>query len=185
MLGAVGASGAYVLAEKILTNQLASSPPLLNSSTLGNSPITETVTVTTTVNSAGNSTAAGGGSSSTKSSSSSAGQSSSASSPPSGYILLAPLSAVAGKTYAYFNHPSGGSSILVNYSGSWKAFSAVCPHAGCTIDYTSSELYCPCHNAYFSATNGGVLSGPPPSGLVEYGVQIVNNNIYVSSSRIN
>ncbi len=176
-MGAVGASGVYVLAQKILSNQ-SSNPTLPNLQTLISNATTQekTVTVTTTV---GSSNGGGTGKSSSTSTTSS-GQSA-----PSGYVLLAPLSAISGKTYAYFNHPTCGSAILVNYNGSLKAFSAVCPHAGCTVDYTSSELYCPCHGAYFSAVNGGVLSGPPPSGLVEYGVQVVNNNIYVSSARIN
>jgi Rieske Fe-S protein len=178
-MGAVGTSGVYVLAQKILGNQ-GSSPTLLNSTSLNPGPATETVTVTTTVEAPSGGSSSAQGSATNVTATTSSGQS-----PPSGYILLAPLSAVTGKTYAYFTHPTGGSSILVNYSGTWKAFSAVCPHAGCTIDYTSSELYCPCHNAYFSTVNGGVLSGPPPTGLIEYGVQIINNNIYVSSSRVN
>jgi hypothetical protein len=43
---------------------------------------------------------------------------------PNGYILVAALSALAGKTSAYFKHPSRGLSILVNVAGQWNAFSA-------------------------------------------------------------
>jgi Rieske Fe-S protein len=106
-------------------------------------------------------------------------------SPPQGYVLIAPQSQLSGKTYAYFNHPSGGSSILVNVSGQWKAFSAVCTHRPCTVDYTGSGLYCPCHGGSFSTANGAVTGGPPPSPLAEYGVQLLSGNVYVSSSRIN
>lgn len=104
---------------------------------------------------------------------------------PSGYILLAPLSAVNGKSFAYFNHPSYGSSILIDYNGTWKAFSAICTHAGCTVNFTSSSLYCPCHAGYFSPTNGSVTGGPPPKPLPEYSVIVVNNNLYVSDYVIN
>ncbi len=88
----------------------------------------------------------------------------SAQQPPSGYIYLAAVSAVTGSS-AYFGHPSGGPCILVDYNGTWRAFSAICTHAGCTCNFTGSSLYCPCHGASFSATNGGVNSGPTNTPL--------------------
>lgn len=182
-MGAVGGSGVYVLAQKVLSAP-AHAPTLLNAQSPGtsssNTAATETVTVTVTDNK-GSQTGGGSGNNSSQTSTTT----NSNQAPPSGYILLAPLSAVSGKTYAYFNHPTFGSSILVNYSGTWKAFSAVCTHAGCTVNYTSSELYCPCHRGYFSAVNGSVLGGPPPRPLPEYDIQIVNGNIYVGTSVIN
>ena len=48
---------------------------------------------------------------------------------PPGYVLIGPASGLAGKSYAYFSHPSHGVSILVNLNGTWMAFSAVCTHA--------------------------------------------------------
>jgi Rieske Fe-S protein len=103
----------------------------------------------------------------------------------SGYIFVTDLSALSGKTSAYFNHPTFGSSILLNYGGSWKAFSSVCTHAGCTVNFNGSQIVCPCHNGYFSAQNGSVTGGPPPSRLPEYGVQIVGTSLYVGNSVIN
>ena len=179
IMGATGASGVYALAQKILGTQ--ASAPVLNTqpspSTTNSAPPTTTDTVTTTGGSAG----LGTGNNSTSTSTTTTASPS----PPAGYILLAPLSAVSGKTYAYFNHPTFGSSILVNYSGTWKAFSAVCTHAGCTVNYTSSELYCPCHGGYFSAANGSVLGGPLPRPIPEYDIKIVNGNIYVGNAVIN
>lgn len=181
VMAVAGAGGTYALAQKILS--APANTPLLNGqsptsiSTISAAPDTVTVTVTTTESSAGS----GSGNNSTSSSTTTNANSS----PPAGYILLASLSAVAGKSYAYFNHPKFGTSILVNYNGAWKAFSAICTHAGCTVDYSSSELICPCHNGYFSAVNGGVLGGPPPRPLPEYGIQVANGNIYVGNSLIN
>ncbi len=179
VMGATGASGVYALAQKILSTQANAPLPntQLSPSTSNSAPPTTTDTVTTTGGSAG----LGTGNNSTSTSSTT----NASPSPPAGYILLAPLSAVSGKTYAYFNHPTFGSSILVNYNGAWKAFSAVCTHAGCTVNYTSSELYCPCHRGYFSAANGSVLGGPPPRPIPEYDIQIVKGNIYVGNAVIN
>jgi Rieske Fe-S protein len=101
-------------------------------------------------------------------------------SPPAGYLLLAPLSSLAGKSYVYFQHPSGGNSILVNFTGAWKAFSATCTHATCTLDYQGSTIYCPCHGGEFNPRNGSVTRGPPPRALPEYSVLTQNGNVYVS-----
>lgn len=104
---------------------------------------------------------------------------------PSGYIFVTPMSSLSGMSQAYFNHPKYGSSILLNYGGTWRAFSAVCTHAGCTVNFTGSSIFCPCHSGSFSPSNGAVTGGPPPSRLAEYGVQVTNNNLYVSDFVIN
>ena len=114
-----------------------------------------------------------------------AGSGSQQSTTPAGYLYVAPLTALAGKTYAYFSHPTYGSSILVDFGGQWRAFSAVCTHAGCTVDFTGSSIYCPCHGGSFSPSNGSVLGGPPPSPLPEYGVTIQAGTLYVSQATIN
>ncbi len=104
---------------------------------------------------------------------------------PSGYVLITQLSALGSETSAYFTHPNFGSSIFVNVSGQWKAFSAICTHRVCTLDYVGSSIYCPCHGATFSPSNGSVTRGPAPTAIAEYGVQILNGNVYVSLNRIN
>ena len=93
--------------------------------------------------------------------------------------------ALSGKTSAYFTHPTHGSSILLSLNGQWKAFSAICTHRPCTLEFVSSELYCPCHGATFNATNGSVTRGPAQATLGEYGVIEQNGALYVSDSVIN
>ena len=104
---------------------------------------------------------------------------------PPGYVLVTGLAALAGKASAYFNHPSGGLSILLSLNGEWKAFEATCTHAPCTVNYDGSQINCPCHGGAFDATNGSVISGPPPSRLPEYGVFIQGGNLYVSGGIVN
>jgi Rieske Fe-S protein len=104
---------------------------------------------------------------------------------PPGYVFVAAASALNGKSYAYFNHPNFGSSILVYYNGAWKAFSAICTHRVCDLQYQGSAIYCPCHGGTFSPSNGAVTGGPPPSAIAEYAVQIIGGNLYVGTSRIN
>lgn len=104
---------------------------------------------------------------------------------PAGYVLVAQLSALSGKTSAYFTHPTQGSSILLSLNGEWKAFSAICTHRPCTVEFLSSELYCPCHGATFNPANGSVTRGPAQTTLGEYGVIQQGGALYVSNSVIN
>lgn len=70
---------------------------------------------------------------------------------------------------ASFRDPrSGDPSIVIQpRAGNFVAFDAVCPHAGCTVEYDQSaaSLVCPCHGSQFSAATGAVESGPASTGL--------------------
>jgi Rieske Fe-S protein len=53
-------------------------------------------------------------------------------------------------------------------AGTFKAFSAVCTHEGCLVSSVADgTITCPCHMGQFSATDGSVQGGPPPSPLAE------------------
>ncbi len=73
--------------------------------------------------------------------------------------------------------------IVVRGRSGFKAFSATCTHLGCLVKWNGErkEFFCPCHAAVFDE-NGQVVSGPPPSPLVEYTVQEVADKVYVSAS---
>jgi cytochrome b6-f complex iron-sulfur subunit len=61
------------------------------------------------------------------------------------------------------------------------ALSAICTHAGCSMDYAAGQkvLDCPCHGSQF-ATDGSVLRGPAVRPLRVYNVTMVNHMITVS-----
>jgi len=40
-------------------------------------------------------------------------------------------------------------------------------------------IECPCHEGYFNAVDGSVISGPPPTPLEEILVTIVDGNILI------
>jgi len=103
-------------------------------------------------------------------------------SPPQGYINVGKLSDLGGTTSAYFIHPTYGNSILLSAGGVWKAFTATCTHQVCTVQYTGSEIYCPCHGGTFDPLTGSVTGGPPPRPLTQFAVLIQNGEIYVSST---
>jgi Rieske Fe-S protein len=73
-------------------------------------------------------------------------------------------------------------AILVNTAeGELRAFSAVCTHLTCTVNYESDTetLFCPCHNGRFDIA-GNVISGPPPRPLESFQVEVSGSDIYVS-----
>ncbi len=83
-----------------------------------------------------------------------------------------------GKPFKLGNTPG----ILVRMSdGSLKAFSAVCSHMKCVVEYKEEEklFLCPCHKGRYDLT-GKVLSGPPPKPLSELKTEVVRNQIVVS-----
>jgi thiosulfate dehydrogenase [quinone] large subunit len=68
-----------------------------------------------------------------------------------------------------FNNPSTGDPSLVIQprAGTFLAFDAVCPHAGCTVQYDNVDkvFVCPCHGSQFNANTGAVEQGPAATGL--------------------
>ncbi len=67
--------------------------------------------------------------------------------------------------------------------GELRAFSAVCTHLNCTVQYRPDlgHIWCACHNGHFDL-NGKNVAGPPPRPLDPYMVNVRGNQIVVSKS---
>ena len=83
-------------------------------------------------------------------------------------VAIGPARALPVGGVASFTDPGGGTPAYVVQprAGEFKAFSAVCPHAGCQVQYASGahEFVCPCHGARFDAT-GTLVQGPARRSL--------------------
>ncbi len=103
---------------------------------------------------------------------------------PGGAVKLGPGRQLPKGQAATYSDPADGSpDILIRESnGNLKAFSAVCTHAGCTVGYDGSQIYCPCHGAQYSAATGEVVGGPAPSGLAPKRVVEADGQIYAVPS---
>ena len=69
---------------------------------------------------------------------------------------------------------SGNPAFLVHLdNGDFVAYSAICTHQGCTVDYKDGNLACPCHGSVFDPANGAaVIAGPAPRPLPEIPVKV-------------
>ncbi len=64
--------------------------------------------------------------------------------------------------------------------GTFKAFSAICPHQGCTVDTVADDVIaCPCHSSMFSAIDGSHISGPATRGLTVLDATVEGSNVVV------
>lgn len=75
--------------------------------------------------------------------------------------------------------------IVVNTEqGGAKAFSAICTHLGCIVEWDGNRqiILCPCHDGRFSPVNGGIISGPQPAPLPELPLSVEGDTIYVSEA---
>jgi cytochrome b6-f complex iron-sulfur subunit len=74
-------------------------------------------------------------------------------------------------------------AIVVNTAqGGVKAFSAICTHLGCIVEWDPNRqvILCPCHDGRFNPVTGAVISGPPPSPLPQLGLTVEDEAVYVS-----
>lgn len=77
-----------------------------------------------------------------------------------------------GKIYA-----SQGVVLTQPTAGTIKAYSVVCPHAGCKCDKITETIDCPCHGSKFSLKDGSRTAGPAQKGLEEKQVTVSGTNI--------
>lgn len=68
-------------------------------------------------------------------------------------------------------------------TGELRAFSAVCTHLNCTVQYRADlgNIWCACHNGRFDL-NGQNIAGPPPRPLDAYLVNVRGTQIVVSKA---
>jgi thiosulfate dehydrogenase [quinone] large subunit len=87
---------------------------------------------------------------------------------PSGQVIGQTSQVAVGQALRFTDQRTGDPAYVVQpESGTFLAFDAVCPHAGCEVGFFSSsdQFVCPCHGSRFSGQNGSVLNGPATRGL--------------------
>ncbi|TMR12979.1 Rieske (2Fe-2S) protein [Nonomuraea turkmeniaca] len=82
--------------------------------------------------------------------------------------------------------PEGGGKVFESQkivvtqptAGDFKAFTAVCTHAGCTVATVQNKtINCPCHGSKFSIEDGSVADGPAGAPLAEKKITVDGDSI--------
>ena len=76
-------------------------------------------------------------------------------------------------TGVIFKFGSKPAIVVKTAAGELYAFSAVCTHLDCTVQFQAdtSQLWCACHNGFYDL-GGNVVSGPPPRALEKFVVNL-------------
>ena len=98
-------------------------------------------------------------------------------------VVAAQASQLAPNSGLLFKFGSKPGIVVRTPDGALQAFSAVCTHLDCTVQYKAdtSQLWCACHNGMYDLA-GNVVSGPPPRPLEKLVVNQRGEDVVVSRS---
>lgn len=84
----------------------------------------------------------------------------------------------SGKIFLFGGKPA---IVVRTPNGEVRAFTAVCTHLACTVQYRTDleHIWCACHNGHYDL-HGQVIGGPPPRPLEEYTATVKGDDIVVS-----
>ncbi len=88
---------------------------------------------------------------------------------------------ITANTAEIFKFGSRAGILVRTPSGELRAFSAICTHLSCIVQYRPDlgHIWCACHNGHFDL-NGRNISGPPPAPLEAFTVNVREDQIVVS-----
>jgi len=90
------------------------------------------------------------------------------------------VKANSGQIFRFGSQPG----ILVRTpGGELRAFSAICTHLACIVQYRPDlgHIWCACHNGHFDL-NGKNIAGPPPKPLEQYSVNARGEQLVISKT---
>jgi cytochrome b6-f complex iron-sulfur subunit len=84
-----------------------------------------------------------------------------------------------GKNFQFGKKPA---IIVRDDAGELHAFSAICSHLGCTVQFTPDKpnIWCACHGGQYDAKTGKNIAGPPPKPLMPLKADVVKGEIIIS-----
>jgi len=84
----------------------------------------------------------------------------------------------SGKIFRFGTEPG---ILIKTPNGELRAFTAVCTHLACTVQYRPDleHIWCACHNGHYNL-NGINIAGPPPRPLTPFKVNIMGGQVFAS-----
>jgi Rieske Fe-S protein len=96
-------------------------------------------------------------------------------------VVAAKMSELQPNSGKIFKFGSKPGLVVRTASGELKAFSAVCTHLECIVQYRpdTKQIWCACHNGQYNL-NGENIGGPPPRPLEQYAVNKRGDDVVVN-----
>lgn len=100
---------------------------------------------------------------------------------PASSVLAGTLDALPPNSGKIFRFGSKPGILLRTPSGELRAFTGICSHLNCTVQYRDDlqRIWCACHNGHYDL-NGVNVAGPPPRPLERFRVDVKDGEIWVS-----
>jgi cytochrome b6-f complex iron-sulfur subunit len=96
-------------------------------------------------------------------------------------VIAGSVKEIAANTGKIFKFGTKPGILIRTPAGELKAFSAVCTHLDCIVQYSpeKKQIWCACHNGQYNLS-GQNVGGPPPRPLEEFVVNTRGDEIVVS-----
>jgi Rieske Fe-S protein len=103
--------------------------------------------------------------------------------PASRSVVAAKLDELKPNSGKIFKFGARPALLVRTAEGEYRAFSAVCTHLNCTVQFREDlhQVWCACHNGLFDL-NGRNVSGPPPRPLETFQVNVQGEDVVVMRS---
>lgn len=100
---------------------------------------------------------------------------------PQSNVVAGKVSELKANSGVIFKFGTQPGILVKTPTGEVRAFSAICTHLNCTVQYRDEmqHIWCACHNGHYDL-NGKNVAGPPPRPLEQYTVNIRGDEIVVS-----
>lgn len=102
---------------------------------------------------------------------------------PSRSVVAAKVNELKRNTGKIFKFGSQPALLVRTAAGEFRAYSAVCTHLNCTVQYREDlrQIWCACHNGLYDL-GGRNVSGPPPRPLETFEVNLQGEDVVVTRS---
>jgi cytochrome b6-f complex iron-sulfur subunit len=99
------------------------------------------------------------------------------------FVVAAQASELKNNSGKIFKFGSKPALLVKTAEGQYRAFSAVCTHLNCTVQYRADlhEIWCACHNGLYDL-EGRNVGGPPPRPLEVLEVHVQGEDVVVTRS---
>lgn len=97
------------------------------------------------------------------------------------FVVAAKVNELKRNSGRIFKFGSKPALLVRTPDGEFKAYSAVCTHLNCTVQYREDlhQIWCACHNGLYDLA-GRNVSGPPPRPLETFEVHVQGEDIVVA-----